>query len=289
MSTAQAASAYVNPAWCYATWQRAARAALQAGIPPHALHWSDDTRTDLLTAPDVLDLAPAAPRAIHVPRSFPDLAARLLCYRDRQRHALAYRLLWRLQHGERHLLATPTDADVAQAGAWAQAVQRASHKMKAFVRFRAVPDDPSGLERFVAWFEPAHDVLDRIAPFFQQRFTGMDWTIITPYRSVRWDGAQLAFGGGGAPADAPAQDAQEALWQAYYAHIFNPARLNPRMMRQEMPQRYWKLLPEAQRLPDLIRNAGPRTQAMTQATPSAATGLPGKRRHARPPRPTATE
>ncbi len=49
--------------------------------------------------------------------------------------------------------------------------------------------------------------------------------ILTPYRSVRWDGAVLQFGAGAQRADAPADDAQDALWRTYYANIFNPARL----------------------------------------------------------------
>ena len=53
-------------------------------------------------------------------------------------------------------------------------------------------------------------------------------------------------------------DAAEDLWRTYFASIFNPARLNPTMMRSEMPQKYWKLLPEAALLPDLMREAGAR-------------------------------
>src|SRR5690606_7994687 len=45
---------------------------------------------------------------------------------------------------------------------------------------------------------------------------------------------------------------------------FNPARLNPRMMRQEMPVKYWKHLPEAQLLPGLVREAGVRVREMAE-------------------------
>jgi DNA polymerase len=133
--------------------------------------------------------------------------------------------------------------------------------MKAFVRFREIPGTP---DAFVAWFEPQHYIVDRVAPFFARRFAGMRWAILTPYRSAHWDGEVLAFGPGGLRADAPDDDAQEELWRTYYANIFNPARINPRMMRQEMPQKYWKLLPEAQLLPDLIRDAGQRVRDMAE-------------------------
>jgi hypothetical protein len=116
--------------------------------------------------------------------------------------------------------------------ALAQAVRRDTHKMKAFVRFREVPGQP---DAFIAWFEPQHHIVDRVAPFFARRFTGMRWAILTPSRSVAWDGQALAFGPGARREDAPAEDARESLWQTYYASIFNPARLNTRMMMQEMP------------------------------------------------------
>ncbi|WP_251274443.1 DUF4130 domain-containing protein, partial [Enterobacter hormaechei] len=46
------------------------------------------------------------------------------------------------------------------------------------------------------------------------------------------------------------------------ASIFNPARLNTRMMMQEMPAKYWRHLPEAQLLPRLVRDAADRVQEM---------------------------
>ena len=146
----------------------------------------------------------------------------------------------------------------------AKSVRRDSHKMKAFVRFRAVPGEDNA---FVAWFEPDHFIVDRVAPFFMRRFAGMRWAILTPYRSAMWDGESLTFGDGRTRADAPSDDAQESLWRTYYASIFNPARLNPDMMRQEMAQKYWKLLPEAQLLPTLIRDANQRTHAMRERAP----------------------
>jgi hypothetical protein len=73
---------------------------------------------------------------------------------------------------------------------------------------------------------------------------------------------------GADPADAPSQDAQEEMWRTYYASIFNPARLNPAMMKQEMPKRYWRNLPEAALIPDLIEKAQSRTETMVAAQPT---------------------
>lgn len=253
-------SAAVAPAWSFEAFRDAARAALRAGIAPERIDWQADAQRGLLALPDVRG-APASRPSPRVPRAFPGLAGTVLCHRDGQRHALLYRLLWRLAGGEPHLLDTPTDADLRRVMQLAQEVRRDSHKMKAFVRFREVPGQA---DHFIAWFEPQHHILQRVAPFFARRFAGMRWAILTPEASVAWDGTALAFGPGGVPADAPAEDAGEDLWRTYYAHIFNPARLNPRMMRQEMPQRYWKHLPEVQLLPGLVREAGVRVREMAE-------------------------
>ena len=257
---AQRWSLRVDPPWSLQAWRDAAREALLRGVAPPQLDWLEGSETSLLDAPAVQQ-APmlAEAGAPNVPRDFLELAATCLCHRDGQRMALLYRLLWRITHDERSVLSNPADADVLRAMAMAQAVRRDTHKMKAFVRFREVPGQP---DAFIAWFEPQHHIVDRVAPFFARRFTGMRWAILTPSRSVAWDGQALAFGLGARREDAPAEDARESLWQTYYASIFNPARLNTRMMMQEMPAKYWRHLPEAQLLPRLVRDAADRVQEM---------------------------
>lgn len=121
---------------------------------------------------------------------------------------------------------------------------------------------------YVAWFEPEHDIVARVAPFFVRRFTGMHWSLLTPSRSAHWDGATLVVGPGAERADAPSEDALEDLWRTYYASIFNPARLKVDAMRREMPVKYWKNLPEARLIPELVRDALPRMQAMVDKQPT---------------------
>ncbi len=115
---------------------------------------------------------------------------------------------------------------------------------------------------YLAWFEPEHHILDRATAFFRDRFATMRWSIITPERSVSWDLETLHFGLGGTKADVPAEDATDATWRTYYASIFNPARLHIDAMKREMPQKYWKNLPEAELIVPLIRSAGEREAAM---------------------------
>ena len=255
--------AHVDPPWDASAWRVQARAALRAQIAPENIVWNTGAQGALLDGADVVEQAPVCD-APNVPKDFLTLAASVVCHRDPHRHALLYRLLWRIAHGEPQLLARVTDPDMHRAVEMSKSVRRDSHKMKAFVRFREVPGEDNA---FVAWFEPDHFIVDRIAPFFMRRFAGMRWAILTPYRSVAWDGAALAFGDGRTRADAPADDAQESLWRTYYASIFNPARLNPDMMRQEMAQKYWKLLPEAHLFPTLMRDANQRTHAMRERAP----------------------
>ena len=57
----------------------------------------------------------------------------------------------------------------------------------------------------------------------------------------------------------------ETAWQTYYRHIFNPARVKLAAMRAEMPQKYWKNLPEARLIPELVRQADRQVATMTGA------------------------
>jgi len=234
-------------------WRAAARRLLLDAVPPDEVVWLDpSTPQDLF----VTENAPAevTERKVGVvPQRFIDWAEAGICHSDPERFALLYRLLWRLQK-DKGLMEARSDPDVGRLDRRVSAVRRDAHKLKAFVRFKSIADD-SGLERFVAWFEPEHYVLERVAPFFVRRFTGMMWAIVTPYRSVFWDGESLEFGSGGHKADVPAEDAMEGVWKSYFASIFNPARLKVRMMKSEMPVKYWRNLPEAELIPSLIRGA----------------------------------
>ncbi|MDQ6647199.1 MAG: UdgX family uracil-DNA binding protein [Pseudomonadota bacterium] len=265
----------------FAAWRLAARKLLVTGVTPDQVQWRIGGAGDLFGAgePEAVSAVPSRPIG-SVPREFLDLADTVLAHSDPRRHALLYRMLWRLTHGERHLLRIATDDDVSWASLAAKAVRRDMHKMKAFVRFREVTG-PDGAV-FIAWFEPSHDIVDRVAPFFVRRFAGMRWSILTPLRSAHWNGETLNLAAGARKADAPAEDVLEDLWRTYFANIFNPARLKVRAMTQEMPVRYWKNLPEASIIPGLIRDASARMQAMVDKAPT----VPEKRIPApTPPRP----
>jgi len=245
-------------------WRDAARALRAGQVAPDDALWTVDGAGDLFgeAAP-----APAAGGpAFTVPREFMDLADKVILHRSDERFALLYRLLWRLQ-GEAHLLRLHSDPDVRKAQGLAKAVGLAAHKMKAFVRFRLTAD-PDGAETYVAWFEPAHRVTEMTAPFFVRRFATMNFSILTPDACAHWDRESLVILPGADPADAPREDSLEDYWRTYYASIFNPARLKVGAMQKEMPKRYWRNLPEARLIPDLIARAETRTTSMVSQAPS---------------------
>ncbi len=132
----------------------------------------------------------AAPK-FHVPKPFLELARGVALHSDERRWALLYRLLWRLTHGERKLLEISVDHDVALAFEFQKAIRRDMHKMRAFVRFREVAYGDG--KWFVAWFEPAHHIVEHNARFFVDRFASMRWSILTPDRCAHWDGSKLTF------------------------------------------------------------------------------------------------
>ena len=252
-------------------WRGAARALALQGVPPEQTVWSVEEAGDLFAEAH----APAE-GAFSVPRAIVELAQTVIQANDPARFALLYALIWRAHRGEKHILADAADPLVARLSRLSAAVRRDTHKMRAFLRFREVNED--GITRHVGWFEPDHYIVEANAAFFVRRFVTMGWSILTPYRSAHWDGETLRLAAGANRADVPDDDRLEAYWRAYFAAIFNPARVKVAAMTSEMPKKYWHNLPEAAAIPDLIRAARARTEAMVEepvfSPPKAARQAP---------------
>jgi DNA polymerase len=265
----------------FEAWRDAARGLLAQEVPPEGVAWIDTAAPEQGLLLDLQEpaqkpaqepTAPPAPGAgprppLRIPRRFLDLARAAACHRDPERWELLYRVLWRLTHGAPHLLDVEVDDDVRRLLLLEKAVRRDIHKMHAFVRFRRVADnvedvEEGGGERWIAWHRPDHRIVERAAPFFAERFGALRWSILTPDASAHWSGGELTFGPGLPRTAAPAEDELEDLWRAYYGAIFNPARLKLRAMRAEMPLRHWATLPETRIIPDLLRAAPTRVDAM---------------------------
>lgn len=255
----------------FAEWRSAARGLLAGGIAPDEVSWRGSAEGASLFGDEAV-VAPAG--AVSLPRELLEVAERVICHRDPEAPARLYRIIWRAAR-DRQLLARTTDAEVDWLRKADKAIRRDVHKMHAFVRFRRLGEE-AGHESFAAWFEPTHRILRLTAPFFQRRFYGMDWAIVTPDARAIWQDETLTYGPGGTRDEVPDSDVVEDQWRTYYGAIFNPARVKIDAMRAEMPKKYWKNLPEAQDIAPLLAGAEARVERMREAAVSMANPLTDK-------------
>ena len=240
-------------------WRAAARALLAGDVPADQIIWQvGDQATDLFAGAMV---QPSATAALKVHKEFVQLANRVILHRDPERFSLLYGLLRRVIHHP-HVLFDKLDPRRRRIEALSDTIRRDMHKMRAFLRFREVQSQ--GRSHYVAWFEPEHHIVRANASFFVDRFTSMDWSILSPEISIHWDGHKLRQGPGATLDQAASGDPVEEIWKSYFSAIFNPTRLNPRAMMREMPKKYWKNMPEAALVPDLISNARAREIEMIE-------------------------
>jgi probable DNA metabolism protein len=254
----------------FAFWRERARGLVQCDIPPDRVSWIEPGATGDLFASEGpgradkrMPTPPADAPPVRASQRFLTLARSAALHCERTRFDLLYRVLWRLQRNPR-LMQDKADPEVRRIEQLAKSVRRDVHKMHAFVRFREVEAE-DGTPHFVAWFEPDHHIVRAEAGFFMRRFANMRWSILTPRGSVHWDGETMREGPPARAEDAPSDDKIEDLWRSYYASIFNPARLKVSAMLSEMPKKYWKNLPEAALIPQLIAGAQAREAAMVKA------------------------
>lgn len=245
-------------------WREAARALASNNVPPDQIEWGMEGEEDGLFAAQGAPLPD--PYAFTATKEFLSLAKLLCASRTPGAFDLAYRLLLRSRR-VRGLLGNRADPDVERAEVLAKNIRRDMHKMKAFVRFREVTPRGANRRQFLSWFEPDHRIEEMIAGFFQRRFGDMDWVIVTPEVTMRFEGERMSFEAV-SNERLDLSDETEELWKTYYANIFNPARLKVKAMQSEMPKKYWKNLPEASLIPDLIAGAEARVLQMQSQAPS---------------------
>ena len=264
-------------------WREVARALINANIAPPDVSWQAPEQQSLFSSNSLEEVlahadSSSTSTALKVPPDFLAKARQASCYLDMQyptrKWSILYSLLWRLKKDDRETLQLTSDVEVRILEGMCKAVSRDRHKMKAFVRFQKVANDSAELsgqissinaeEYYVAWFEPSHAIVESVAPFFAKRFTGMSWSILTPQGCAHWDMDRLKISEGVRKPDISA-DVFDLFWRTYYRNIFNPARLKERAMRSEMPKKYWKYLPEASCIQDLVRGAAASTAQMINA------------------------
>lgn len=200
-----------------------ARQLLAHQVPPEEVQWR-------LAPPADLYLDPQSPQASRprnvaraataiVPASFTRLCEFVVLHREGERFSLLYRLLWRLVH-EPGLRNDPIDPDMLQAQHMAHAVRRDIHKMKANLRMHSLADGQGGTID-LGCYEPAHHVVETVAPWFVRRIPTARWAIFTPDRSVRCEQGRLLFGPGVPPAELPGHEDGDAQWLACHERVFS--------------------------------------------------------------------
>jgi DNA polymerase len=246
----------------FSEFREVARRLLASKVAPERVSWG--VGESLFKEPIPAD--PGIPAA--VPREYVELAEMIALHRDPAKWARLYRVLYRITRGERQLLRIDVDDDVRALRLMEKDLRRDMHKMTAFVRFRKIAgSDP---EEFVAWHRPDHLIVERMAPWFRDRFGSMRWSIMTPDASVHWDLERLSYGPGVARSEAPEGDALEDLWKDYYRSIFNPARVKIKAMKAEMPVRHWATLPETESIASLLAQADERVLKMAKEQKASA-------------------
>lgn len=238
-------------------WRQQARWLLSHQIDPSQVSWS--TVVDLFATDQHLP-PEAGPYQARIPLALIQLLETAAQYRGEQRWSLLYEVLWRVSHGDRTAMLAG-DRLGSELHRRIKQVTREAHHLHAFVRFIELPvvaDTPPGPE-YVAWHDPAHDILARASEHFIGRMGQKRWLIATPQDGVYYDGTQLLHQQPCPPQwqqlAQGAEDPQGQLWLTYYSHIFNPARLNPKVMQGHLPTRFWKNLPEGALIPGLISEA----------------------------------
>lgn len=180
-------------------------------VPPHTVQWS--AAPAQAVAEESLDARRAAirnraARAI-IPQSFVRMSELVVLHRDPQRFDLLYRSLWRLVY-EPDLKNDYGDQDLARLRQMAQAVRRDVQKMKTKLVFRPLLVRNEMLP--VAWYEPAHYICESVAAWLAKREPGRRWILLTPERSMNWDGHHLLSAPAVAPGQPPMAERSDEDW-----------------------------------------------------------------------------
>ena len=250
----------------FESWRKEARKHLMAGVTPDKINWgSQDT---LFTEFNFNEsFVPVVLKSeFKVSPEFIELAKTVSYARNTDRWDLLYRILFRLQYENPQLLNITVDSDIRKAELLVKSIRRDIHKMHAFVRFKKeiVMTKNGEEEYYVAWHKPEHLITQIATPFFARRFGDRKWSIYTPDESAHWNLEKLTFGAGLEQREFTTKDDWDEVWKTYYRSIFNPARIKIKMMKSEMPVKYWSSMPETELIKELIREAPKRLQEMAK-------------------------
>ena len=172
-------------------------------VAPESVQWSaapaPSNEPQLLEETANASIHNRAARAI-VPQSFVRMSELVVLHRDPLRFDLLYRSLWRLVY-EPDLKHDFGDSDLARLRQMAQSVRRDVQKMKTRMQFHAMVLKGGDVD--VCWYEPAHFIAELVAGRRSREEERPGWVLLTPDRSLRWDGSQLMAAAGLAAAQQP--------------------------------------------------------------------------------------
>lgn len=137
----------------FVAWRAASLGALAEDLAPEAIEWRVKQESELPQGQALFDYGAtsedAEPRstAVRVSKELAALLQDAALFRESQRWAFLYKVLWRWHHGDR-AVASPADEDGARLHRMAKSVRRAKHDMIAYVRFRKqAPASASTVDR----------------------------------------------------------------------------------------------------------------------------------------------
>ena len=140
----------------------------------------------------------------------------------------------------------PTSDEMLPIFMTARSVRREVGGMLGMVRFSQMPDGT-----YFSEIEPKYDILELLIGHFKGRFANERWVIYDSKRGfgVYYDGknpVEMSIPNIRQVSAMNSSDNFVQLWQDYYKSITIKERENPKLMKQCLPVRYWKHLPERQ-------------------------------------------
>ena len=140
----------------------------------------------------------------------------------------------------------PTSDEMLPIFMTARSVRREVGGMLGMVRFNRMPDGT-----YVSEIEPKYDILELLIGHVRGRFANERWVIYDSKRGfgVYYDGknpVEMSIPNIRQVSAMNSSDNFVQLWQDYYKSIAIKERENPKLMKQCLPVRYWKHLPERQ-------------------------------------------
>lgn len=137
-----------------------------------------------------------------------------------------------------------TDERVHRIHLLSQKVRTEWHRLLGLVRFQRFK-----MDIYYAAIEPDHNIIELLAPHFVRRLSDQNWIIhdvsrdlAIVYNQKEWFSTTFTLD------DKLEIEQEEAyyqrLWKQYYNSITITSRINPRLQKRCMPQRYWSHLVE---------------------------------------------